>query len=490
MKLRHIALVLLGLVAGSIAWSVLRPKPPTKVAVTKAERVPELRAIVKATGEIRAKEFVDIQAEVPGVITELPVHEGDTVAKGDLLLKLDDLQLRADADAARAQVGAAEADAKNAEAAIATAEANLAGQRTVLAGLGVELLQAEISRDRAKASFERKQELFQTKLLGSEDYEIASAEARLAQQRYESAKARIEQGEADVHAMATRVDAAKAVHDGARNRVAAAQASLARATDLVGKTELHAPLGGLITMLQVEKGERAVPGIQSNPIATLMTIADMSVIEAEVRVPEQDVVDVTLGAKAEVEIEAIRDVKFTGVVTEMGHSPIQDATSGGGGQSQEGKEFKVVVRLDNPPANVRPGLTARAKITSATRQDVVVLPFLAQTGREVEVDAAGAYVPPPEPKPGEEQKPLSALERQRRKELDGVFVIRDGRAHFVPVKFGIVSDKQEVEVLAGLEPGAEVIWKPSAVLRTLKEWDKVELDPSLVGGDKADQGKS
>ena len=104
MKLRHIALVLLGLVAGSIAWSVLRPKPPTKVAVTKAERVPELRAIVKATGEIRAKEFVDIQAEVPGVITELPVHEGDTVAKGALLLKLDDLQLRADADARHREI--------------------------------------------------------------------------------------------------------------------------------------------------------------------------------------------------------------------------------------------------------------------------------------------------------------------------------------------------------------------------------------------------
>lgn len=490
MKKRYIALALLVPVVGLIVWSSLRPEPPTKVAVTKVERVPELRAVVKATGEIRAKEFVDIQAEVPGVITELAVHEGDTVKKGDLLLKLDDLQLRADENGAKAQVGAAEADAKNAEAAIATAEATLAGERTALANIRVELLQAEITRDRAKASFERKQELFQTKLLGSEEYEIASADARIAQQRFEFAKARIEQGEANVHAMATRVDAAKAMHEGSLARVDAAKAGLARATDLVGKTELRAPLGGLITMLQVEKGERAVPGIQSNPIATLMTIADMTVIEAEVRVPEQDIVLVSLGANAEVEIEAVRDVKFVGVVTEIGHSPIQSATSGSSGQSQEGKEFKVVIRVEQPPATVRPGLTATAKITSATRSDVLILPFMAQTGREVEVDAAGAYVAPPEPKPGEEPKPMSAIERQRRKEMDGVFVVREGRAHFRPAKFGIVSEKQEAEVLEGLAEGEEVIWKPSAVLRTLKEWDRVELDPKLMGGDKANQGKS
>ncbi len=327
-----VVLTLLTVVIGvGIAWQAMKPVPPTKVVTAKVEKVASLRAIVTATGEIRANQFVDIQAEVAGVITELNVREGDKVEKGAVLLRLDDLQLKAEADAAAAQLGAAEADAKNAIASVATAEATLAAERTTLANARVEAEQAKISSERADALFRRKKDLFDAGLIGSEEFEIATADARLAVQKLAWNQARIEQAEANLKAMAARVDAAKSLGDAACRRVDAQRAAVVRANDVMGKTVLKSPLSGLITKLNVEKGERAVPGIQSNPIATLMTIADMSIIEAEIKVAEADIVEVKLGAPAEVDCDATRDVKFHGQVTEIGQSPIQtsSATSGG-----------------------------------------------------------------------------------------------------------------------------------------------------------------
>lgn len=477
-----VLLVLAAGIAGAITWQSLKPKAPIQVVTARVERLPSLRSIVSATGEIRAKEFVDIQAEVAGLITELNVREGDTVKQGDVLLRLDDLQLKAEEDSARAQVGASEADARNSDVGVATAEANLAAEHTAMANARLEAEQAATSRDRARASFARKKELHAQQLIGTEEFEVAAAEARLAEQRLEWNQARIQQADANVAAARTRVEAAKAMRDAACQRLDAVKAGLARATDMVGKTVLKSPLSGLITKLNVEKGERAVPGIQSNPIATLMTIADMSVIEAEIRVAEADIVEVKLGATAEVEVDAMRGEKFAGVVTEIGQSPIQN-TSGATSQSQEGKEFKVVVRLTTPKPELRPGFTATAEIVTATRSNVLVVPFQAQTAREIELDDKGQYVRPPEPKPGDADVPLTAAERQKRKEKKGVFVRRDGRAFFQPCEFGVVGETMDVEVLAGLQEGDEVISGPFQVLRTLKEWDRVELDPKRTKKD-------
>jgi HlyD family secretion protein len=476
MKRKHLVLLLCAVAIGAaITWQALKPVPPTKVVTARAETVATLRHLVTATGEIRAKEFVDIQAEVAGVITAVLVREGDTVQKGSVLLRIEDLQLRAEEDAAKAQLSASEAEAQNAEVGIATAEANLAGERTALANVKVEVEQAKTTRDRAQASFRRKEELFQSKLLGSEEYEVAMAEARLAQQRLEFSEARIQQAEANLHAVATRVDAAKAMKAAAASRVDAARAQVAGATDRLGKTVLRAPLSGLITKLNVEQGERAVPGFQSNPIATLMTIADMSVIEAEIQVDEADIVHVELDAPAEVEVDAIRDVKFAGVVTEIGHSPIQASTaSSGGSQNQEGKDFKVVVRLTAPSPQLRPGFTATAEIVTAVRKDCLVVPLQALTAREVEFDAEGGYVAPPE-HTDQAKAPLSAERRQRLKETEGVFLLQDGRARFRPVTTGITGE-MDIEVLGGLTAGDVVVSGPYQALRTLKEWDQIAVD--------------
>jgi len=485
MKTKTIVLLALVVgVAGLITWQSLKPVPPTKVVTAKVEKIGSLRAIVSGTGEIRANQFVDIQAEVAGVITELNVREGDKVDVGTVLLRLDDLQLKAEADGAAAQLGAAEADAKNAIASVATAEANLAGERTALANVRVEVEQAKISSERADALFRRKKDLFDAGLIGSEEFEIATADARLAVQRLAFTEARIAQAEANLNAMAARVEAARSLADAACRRVDAQRASLTRANDVVGKTVIKSPLSGLITKLNVERGERAVPGIQSNPIATLMTIADMSIIEAEIRVAEADIVQVKIGAPAEVEVDAIRDVKWKGQVTEIGQSPIQTSSatsSSSTSQNQEGKEFKVVVRLVDPPPTLRPGFTATAEIVTATRSDVVVVPFPAQTAREVDVDDAGKYLPRPEPKPGEKERAPTAEERQKRKELPGVFVLRDGRVRFQPIKAGVIGESMDVEVLEGLVVGDEVVSGPNAVLRSLKDWDRVEIDDSRTG---------
>lgn len=470
-----VLLTIFAAAAAGITWKALEPKPPIQVVTAKVERLPNLRATVSATGEIRAKEFVDIQAEVDGIITELYVTEGQVVETGQVLLKLDDRRLKAAEDSSRAQVGAAEADARNAEVGIATAEANLAAERTALANAKLESEQATTSRDRAKAMFARKQELHGQGLIGSEEFEVAAAEARLAEQRLQWNMARITQAEANITASLTRIEAAKAIRDAACRRKEAAEASLASAVDMASKTVLRAPLSGVVTKLNVEKGERAVPGIQSNPVATLMTIADMSKIEAEIRVVEADIVEVRPGAVAEVEVDAMRDQKFAGVVSEIGLSPIQN-TSTGNSQNQEGKEFKVVVQLQEPGKELRPGFTATAEIVTATRTDVLVIPFSAKVKPEVEVDASGGYVPPPEPVEGAEPKTLTAAERARRKELDGVYVRREGRVHFQPVRFGVIGDRQDIEVLEGLREGDEVISGPYQVLRTLKPWDRVELD--------------
>jgi HlyD family secretion protein len=225
----------------------------------------------------------------------------------------------------------------------------------------------------------------------------------------------------------------------------------------------------LITACNVEKGERAVPGIQSNPVATLMTIADMSVIEAEIEVDEADIVSVQLGAKAEVEVDAIRDLAMSGVVTEIGQSPIQST------DNQEGKEFKVVVRIDAPPPSLRPGFTATAEIETATRTDCLVVPLQALTVRERERGPDGELVVPPMPVDGEDVAADAVLTRKDLEEIEGVFLLVDGRARFRPVRTGITGG-MDIEVLSGLEAGEEVVVGPYQKLRKLSEWDRTVID--------------
>jgi HlyD family secretion protein len=215
----------------------------------------------------------------------------------------------------------------------------------------------------------------------------------------------------------------------------------------------------------------------NNAGTVLLTIADLSVIETEIEVDETEIPDIRIGQPAKVTIDAIPDKEFPGKVTEVGNSPIQVATG-----QQRATNFKVVVTIDGEVPNVRPGFTCTAVITTATRQKAVAVPIQAMTLREVVVDAEGNLVPPEPPPAG--TKPGSAAARrtptvelkpgQERKEVEGVFVVKEGRAAFVPVKTGIAGEKY-FEVLSGLKPADEVITGPFASVRSLREGDEVKV---------------
>jgi HlyD family secretion protein len=423
-----IGLVVVGLVA---AGALLSNRPQqTLVQTGKVERLPLLESIVSASGEIRAKDFVDLQTEIAGVIIELPVKEGDRVEPGQVLLRIDPFQAGTDVASARAQF-----------------EASCA-ERTV----------SESNRDLLKDQLDRRAVLHAQDLITDDEYKAADSALRVAESQVAAAE----------------------------KRCAVAQSNLERMEDMLNKTTIASPLGGVITKLNVSKGERAVPGILSNPEATLMTIADLSTIEAEVKVDETDIILVSLGDRAVVTVDALPDAELEGHVTEIGNSPIGDTGElRASSTNQEGKDFKVVVRIDAPPASLRPGLTANAEIYVESRDNVLVIPLQAVTMREVRVDADGKYVPPDPAELERVQRgeagdtnaqAAAAAKDAPKEELEGVF-LRDGeRAKFRPVKLGIKGEA-EVEVVEGLAEGEELVTGSYKVLRTLKEWDLIEVEP-------------
>jgi len=469
-----VALTVVGLVAS-------RQDEPTLVYTTPVERVPELRAVVSASGEIQPVDSVDIQAEIAGVIIELPVHEGDTVQKGQVLLHIDPVATAAETAAVRAASQQAQAEAKGQEVQIAMAEANLAGDEAQLKSAQLDKVQADANCKRAEEAYARRQKLFTDELLSADDLEIAKNTLDVSVAARDAAAARVTQFEALLRANGIAIEQWKALRDAALNRVEAAHANLERAEDMLKKTTIYSPLTGIITRLNVEAGERAVPGIQSNPLATLMTIADMSVIEAEIKVDETDVVQVTLGDEAEIEIDALPDSKLHGVVSEIANSPILTASSS---QTADVKDFLVKVRVLDPPPELRPGLSCSAEITTEVRADLLVIPIQSLTARDLVLDEAGQPVVPT-PEDIDRRKaadaagaPADATVRKKTEAVSGVFLRGPGdRALFRPVKIGVVG-QTDYEVLSGLEGGEEVVSGPYKVLRTLEVGDRLAVDNS------------
>ena len=286
-----------GGVGGYYYWN---RKPSVVVQTGHVERLEVLDAIVSASGEVRAKEFVDLQTEIAGVIVELPVKEGDRVKQGDVLLRIDPFQTRQDVASAQAQVDSATADSGTAQVQISTAEAAVARDEFAVAAAQSELVQSESNRDRLKSQLERKKGLLEKQVVSIDDFEAAESAVRVADSQVISAGARVEQAKAEREMARVAIDQWKKQHEAATARGAMARANLERMQDLFAKTTITSPLTGVITKLNVEKGERAVPGILSNPQATLMTIADLSTIEAEIKVDETDIINVSIDDQAKI----------------------------------------------------------------------------------------------------------------------------------------------------------------------------------------------
>jgi len=407
----------------------------------------DLAAVVSASGEIRPKTYVNIGANAFGKITHLYVKEGDRVKRGQMLAQLENVQPEADVNAMRASLDAARTDAIAAEAALNTSQA--------------DLNRAKADAERSDLDWTRAQGLYQAELIAKSDFDSQKAAHQTAVAGLVQARARVAQ--------------AKAQKESADRRVSQAGANLTHAADVLKKTTYQAPFDGVITNLPVREGETVVIGIQNSPGSTLMTLADMSVITAEVKVDETDIVNVQLGQPAQVSIDAIPRKSFKAVVTEIGNNAIVRSTGVSTSQqttsSQEAKDFKVVVTLQDPPTDLRPGLTSTAKITTATRTGALTIPIQALTVRQQQ-----DLVPKNEKDSVQAASPQNSA-ANKKDEIQGVFVIRNRKAEFVAVDTGIAGTT-DIEVLKGVQDGDEIVTGSFKVLRTLRPGSSVKVDNS------------
>jgi HlyD family secretion protein len=394
----------------------------------------DLEAIVTASGKIQARTTVNISADTMGRVTDLAVEEGQRVTKGQFLMQIDP----------RTQLTASE-----------RTEASLAAARSQLEQFRTSIVTARENLSLAREELRRQRELWTQQLTTRQALDQAENLVKVREAQLREAEQQLSTQE---------------------QRIRETQAQLSSARYDLSRARIESPIDGLIVRRNIEQGETVVIGTMNNAGTVLLQIADMSIIEAEVEVDETDIPSVQLGQTAKIKIDAIPNRTFTGKVTEVGNSPIVQTTAGQTGQTAT--NFKVTITIDGEIPEVRPGFTCTADITTATRSKVIAVPIQAMAVRELLYDEKGNIVRPPkqEGRRRSVEPTASAAELkpgQTRKEEEGVFLVRDNAAVFVPVKTGIAGDKY-FEVLGGLKEGDKVITGPFNSVRDLKDGDAVK----------------
>ncbi len=470
---------LVGLVAGGIAWS---RRGTVAVQVGKVGRE-DLASIVTASGQIKppVNKWATVNANSYGKIVEMNVQEGDHVKKGQLIMRTEDIQQEADVNAQQAALKTAEA---NADASGSAVQSAAAGMKTAEANLQ----QAEAKLKQAEKDYKRGQQLVEDNLIAQQIFDQRRSDYLVAQANLNSAQAQVAQNKALYQQAVYNRDMVNA-------QVMQSKATLVRFADVRNKTVYTSPVDGVITSLPVHLGENVVAGIQNAAGSYLYQVSDLSVITAEVKVDETDIVNVKLNQPAEVTIDAIPNKTFKGRVTQIGEAAVNRSTgqaaatsssTTGTATDEEAKDFLVVVTLDNPPPGMHPGLSTTAKITTATRQNAISIPIQALTIRtRAELEDAN------KPKSGTamaaERQPPSAKEREKAKEeVQGVFAVKNGVAQFIPVETGVMGSI-EVEVLKGVSPGDTIVTGSYQVLRTLKNHTKIKVVQAPPPGTPAAQ---
>ncbi|HEV2195878.1 MAG TPA: efflux RND transporter periplasmic adaptor subunit [Candidatus Acidoferrum sp.] len=440
---------------GIVLFSVNQAnKGVVTVQTAKVAKQDSLVSLVTASGEIRPTTFTNVTAQGFGRITAILVKEGDRVKKGDKLLLQENVQANADVQAQSAATTSAESAAQATEGSYKAAQADLISQQA--------------NMEKAKLDYERGQGLYKDGLIPKQDFDQRKT-------AYDAAAASVESARA-------RVQSLRAQMDQTRAQVNQSRAVLTHQEDVLHKTVYTSPINGIVSYLPERVGDYVVPGITNTNGSFIMTLSDMSIITAEVKVDETDIVNVKIGQEADVTIDAVPGKVFKGKVTEVGSQAVlrssgltttQTTTS-----SQEAKDFKVVVTLDSPPDNLRPGLSATAKIKTAERKNVVAIPIQAlamRTRKELEEAAKNAKgqgssvtlaAPPP-----------AASGDPKKDEIQGVFVVNGKKAFFRPVDTGI-SGITDIEVTKGLQAGDEIVIGSYKALRTLKPEAQVKVDNS------------
>ena len=435
-------IVIVLLVAGGGAAVAYARRGETGTIVTlETIQKRDLEAIVSASGKIDPKKTVNISAQSMGRVTRLAVKEGDRVKAGQFLLQIDPV---------------------NAEAAVRRDIAAVAGARTGLEQSRATLQSARASLDVARQALKRQQELSAAGLTTRESLERAQADVEVRESDLKAREQEIKNRETQLNQQ---------------------EAGLVSSQHTLTQVRFESPFDGIVTRRNIEEGENVMVGTMNNAGTVLLTVADMSVIEAEVEVDETDIPFVQLGQPAKIMIDAIPDQTFAGRVTEIGNSPIQTA---GTGTTRTATNFKVTVTIEGQIGEVRPGFTCTAEITTATKKQVVAVPIQSLTVRELLYDAQGSIVhdkrPPRQgfrfgPAPAAPAAPPAELKAgEKREETEGVFLMRDGKAAFTKVKTGIAGERY-LEVLTGLKDGDQVITGPFDSVRGMYEGDMVKTAP-------------
>jgi HlyD family secretion protein len=426
----------------------------------------DLTSLVTASGEVKPKTYSNILGEGFGKITDIAVKEGQKVRRGDVLLRLENIQPTADVDAQHAALGSGEAAIKSADANNRSAQA--------------ELIQRKADLERAKFDWDRAESLYKEGLIPKSEFDARKA-------AYDGAVAAVD-------ASTARQAQTRAELERARSSVEQTRAVMTRMRDVLRKTTYTAPIDGTVTYIAVRIGENVVMGIQNSPGSYLMTIADMSVVTAEVKVDETDIVNLRPGQEADVTIDAIPGKAFKARVTEVGTQAVLRtsglATVQTTAGTQEAKDFKVVVTLDSPPENLRPGLSATAKIKTAERKNALAVPLQAlavRTKKDLDDAAKAAAGKKTEDNVMAASAPKTGNDPAK-EEIQGVFVVRDKKALFVKVDTGITGIT-DIEVTGGeLKEGDEIITGSYRALRSLKPGAPVKVDnkaPKTEGQDRS-----
>ena len=432
-----VVVLLAAVVVGANFWF----RKEKGIAVTnEAIKTRDLDAVVSASGKIQPKRLVQISADLPGRVVNLAVAEGDRIKKGQFLLQVDP---------------------KSASTRVASTTASLQAAEVTLEQMRQMIQTARVQLDQARQTLARQQGLWRQQLTTREALDRAENDVK-------SAESALQEREKSATAQASRIAQERAGLDSARYDLS--------------KQRIESPIDGIVTRRNIQEGETAVVGTMNNPGTVLLTLADMAIIQAEVEVDETNIPHVALGQLGKITIDAIPDRSFKGHVSEIGNSPIQTSAASAGTQATN---FKVTVILDEPVPDVRPGFTCTADITTASRKAVTSVPIPAVAVRELIFDANGQVVKTPrdEKKPPRVEPVASAAELkpgQTRKETEGVFLIRENRAEFVPIKMGIAGDKY-FEVLSGLKPGDVVVTGPYNSVRGLKDGDLVKAEAKPPG---------
>jgi HlyD family secretion protein len=404
---------------------------------TETIRARDLDAIVSASGKIQPKRLVNISADTAGRVVNLAVNEGERVTVGQFLLQIDPKSLRTRVESGTASLQGAEASLQQTQQAVETARVQL---------------------QQARQTLERQQSLWSRQLTTRADLEKAENDVR-------AAESSLQEREKSVMAQASRIEQERATLESARYDLS--------------KVRIESPIDGIVTRRNIQEGETAVVGTMNNAGTVLLTLADMSVIQAEVEVDETSIPSVQIGQPAKISIDAMPDRTFAGHVTEIGNSPIQ--SSGQGAAGTQATNFKVVVMLDEDVPDVRPGFTCTADITTAVRKNVTAVPIPSVAVRELIYDANDQVVkrqPDRRRRRGRIEPVAAAAELepgQTRREIEGVFVVRGDHVEFVPIKMGIAGDKY-FEVLSGLKDGDKVVTGPYNSVRGIADGDAVKVD--------------